>query len=78
MDKQIEKIGSILNLVTEQDLFDKQVTYPWGGQADLGEGIMATSVKFMAAYKLQLFSLIKASTDQKMGTADSWILTEIA
>lgn len=77
MDSQMEKIELILNQLSEKDLSEKQVTYPWGGEVAMGEGIMATSVKYLAAYKLQLFSLIKFCSDQKLGTADAWILTEI-
>jgi hypothetical protein len=77
MDKQIELATSLFDKITEEDLHSKMVAYPWGETAPLGEAIIETSIKWMTAYKLQLFSLIKHSTDQKMGTPDAWRLTEL-
>ena len=44
-------------------------------KASLGEGIIATSVKWLSAYKLQLFLFIKLTGDQTLTTADAWVLT---
>jgi hypothetical protein len=76
MDEQTATIKDLFNQISEEDLFHREVTYPWGGTVPLGEGIISTSIKFLAAYKLQLFSYIKLSTDQKLGTADAWMLTD--
>ena len=76
MDEQMATIKDLFDQISEEDLFNKEVTYPWGGTVPLGEGIISTSIKFLAAYKLQLFSYIKLSTDQKLGTADAWMLTD--
>jgi hypothetical protein len=78
MDEQMATIKNLFNQISEEDLFHKEITYPWGGTAPLGEGIIGTSIKFLAAYKLQLFSYIKLSTDQKLGTADAWMLTDLS
>ena len=77
MDEQISTIKDLFNQITEEDLFYKEITYPWGSKASLGEGIIATSIKWLAAYKLQLFLFIKLSGDQKLTTADAWVLTEL-
>ncbi len=77
MDKQIEMTKNLFDQITEEDLFQKIVTYPWNEKAELGEAIISTSIKWLAAYRLQLFSLIKLCTDQKLGTADAWVLTEL-
>jgi hypothetical protein len=77
MDEQIGLVTKLFAGISDDDLKNKQVTYPWGETAPLGEAIIETSVKWMAAYKLQLFSLIKHATGQKMGTPDAWRLTEI-
>ncbi|MEP6948445.1 MAG: hypothetical protein ABI863_04200 [Ginsengibacter sp.] len=78
MDEQMATIKDLFSQVSEEDLFHREVTYPWGGTVPLGEGIISTSVKFLAAYKLQLFLYIKLSTDQKLGTADAWMLTDLS
>jgi hypothetical protein len=77
MDEQISTIKDLFNQISEEDLFYKEITYPWGGKASLGEGIIATSIKWLSAYKLQLFLFIKLSGDQKLTTADAWVLTEL-
>ena len=78
MDEQLVIIKDLFNQISEEDLSQKEITYPWSGaKAALGEGIIATSVKWLAAYKLQLFLFIKLCDDQKLSTADAWVLTEL-
>lgn len=77
MDKQWVSIKDLFTQITEEDLLKKEITYPWGATATLGEGIINTSVKWAAAYKLQLFLLIKLSHDINIGTADAWMLTDL-
>jgi len=77
MSNQIDLINELFDRIDESDLLNKEVTYPWGGKAPFGEAIIATSIKFLTGYKLQLFSLIRMCTDQKLGTADAWFKTEL-
>ena len=78
MDAQMATIKNLFNEISEDDLMNKEITYPWGGKAPLGEAIIATSIKFLTAYKLQLLYLIKLCDDQKLGTADAWFLTDLS
>ena len=79
MDEQLVSIQDLFAQISDDDLFQKEITYPWSGSKDsLGEGIIATSVKWLAAYKLQLFLFIKLSGDQKLSTADAWVLTDLS
>ncbi len=77
MDKQIETAHKLFDQINEDDLFHKEVIYPWGEKAPLGEAIISTSIKFLTAYKLQLFLHIKLCTEQKLGTPDAWLLTDL-
>ena len=77
MDDQIEMINNLFDQINEEDLHQKEVSYPWGAKAPLGEAIITTSVKWLAAYKLQLFLYLKLCTNQKLGTADAWMLTDL-
>ncbi len=77
MDKQIELTYKLFDRITEDDLLNKEVIYPWGGKALFGEALIATSVKFLTGYKLQLFLLVRMCTDIKLGTPDAWFLTEL-
>jgi hypothetical protein len=78
MDEQIVIIRELLSEVSEDDLLNKEITYPWNGvKAPLGEAIIATSIKWLAAYKLQLFLCIKLCGGKQLATADAWVLTEL-
>ena len=78
MDEQIIIARKLFDEVSEDDLLNKEITYPWNGvKAPLGEAIIATSIKWLAAYKLQLFLFIKLCGDKELGTADAWVLTEL-
>ncbi|NNV54199.1 hypothetical protein [Limnovirga soli] len=79
MDEQIIIIKSLFSQISEDDLLHKEVTYPWSGEkAPLGEAIIATSIKWLAAYKLQLFLYIKLSGNKQLATADAWALTDLS
>lgn len=72
MDGQIALIQEIFDSFTEEDLYTKEVTLPSGAKSLLGEALLETSVKYLTAYKLQLFVNLKMSTDLKLGTPDLW------
>ena len=76
MDDQIKTVNNLFIQISETDLYDKQVMCPWGEMA-LGEAILETEIKWLAAYKLQLFFYLKLCSDQSLGTPDAWVLTEL-
>ena len=77
MDQQIEEINQLFEKITDEDLLNKEVDYPWGETAKLGEAIIDTSIKWLTAYKMQLFLKLKLSSDQELKTADLWRKTEL-
>ena len=77
MDEQMATIRDLFDQISEDDLMNKEVAYPWGGKAPMGEAIIATSIKFLTGYKLQLFLFIKLCDDQKLTTPDAWFLTDL-
>ena len=76
MDEQIKLIQTLFQQICEEDLLNKEVPYPWGGKALLGEALIASSVKFLTGYKLQLFLYIRMCTDLKLITSDAWFITD--
>ena len=78
MDEQMATIRDLFDQISEDDLINKEVVYPWGGKAPMGEAIIATSIKFLTGYKLQLFLFIKLCDDQKLTTPDAWFLTDLS
>lgn len=77
MEEQMATIKDLFNQISEEDLLNKEIAYPWGGKAAMGEAIIATSIKWLSAYKLQLFLFINLCDGPKLATADAWALTEL-
>lgn len=77
MADQIELTNKLFDQISEDDLMNKLMTYPWGGEALFGEALIETSIKFLTGYKLQLFLYIRMSTEIKLGTADAWFKNEL-
>lgn len=77
MDEQIDMITKLFANISEDDLLNKQIDYPWGETAVLAEGILETAVKWLTAYKMQLFLSLKLSSEEQLATPDLWRKTEI-
>ena len=77
MNDQIELTKKLFDQISEDDLLNKEVIYPWGGKAPFGEALIASSVKFLTGYKLQLFLYVRMCSEQKLGTPDAWFITEL-
>lgn len=77
IEKQIKLVPTLFEKISDADLTNKIVAYPWGETAPLAEAIIETNIKWLTAYKLQLFNLIKHSSEQKLTTPDAWRHTEI-
>ena len=77
MDNQIKLITELFENITEEELLNKEVDYPWGEKAKLGEAIINTSIKWLTGYKVQLFLKLKLSSDQELKTPDLWRNTEL-
>lgn len=78
MDGQMQIIRNLFNQISEDDLMNKEVDYPWGGKAPIGEAIITSSIKFLTGYKLQLFLFIKLCDDQKLVTPEAWFVSDLS
>ena len=77
MDAQIELVKKIFDNISENDLLTKEVELPGGEKAVLAEGIIETNIKWLTAYKMQLFLALKLTSEEKLTTGDLWRKTEI-
>lgn len=77
MEAQIALVEELFEKITDEDLLTKEVQYPWGETGLMGEALINTCVKWLAAYKLQLFVNMKMSTGQQLATPDLWRKTEL-
>ena len=72
LDKQLAEIRSTLGNFTEDELNTREAKFPWGPGGLFGEAIMNTSLKFMTAYRMQLFLYAKMSGYTELDTMDCW------
>ena len=77
MDAQIKLVTELFENISEVDLLTKEVDQPSGEKILLGDAIIASSIKWLTAYKMQLFINIKLSSEEKLTTPDLWRLTDI-
>jgi hypothetical protein len=75
MDEQMEKMRSLLNNITDDEMLSREVVLPWREPKQLGEALIETSVKWLAGYKMQLFLYMKLNGIE-LDTGDCWIITE--
>ncbi len=73
MDMQADEIRRALGSVSNSRLANERATVPWGGPPmSLGAAIMNSSVKFLAAYRMQLFLYLKQLGRQELSTVQNW------
>jgi hypothetical protein len=71
LDEEKKKISSALAKLTDQDLLTIETTQPWGQKVNLGEALLNNSLKYLAAYRLQLFLYAKM-WGAEISTANAW------
>ncbi len=73
MDAQLERIRDLVNSVPEAELETRDVPLPWGVDVKLGQGLVDTTLKFLASYRLQLFCYAKAAGARDLSTYNAWL-----
>ena len=72
MTRQKQAIEQFFASTSEATLETKEAKMPGGGTLPLGAGIINGPLKWLAAYKLQLFLYAKATGAHQIGTANAW------
>ncbi|MEE8143630.1 MAG: hypothetical protein V3T77_11060 [Planctomycetota bacterium] len=73
MEAQLKEIHELLADVSEEDLQTREAPLPWGVREPLGASLVNLPLKFLASYRLQLFSYVKASGATQLSTYDAWL-----
>lgn len=72
MDKQLQEVKDLINPLTEEDL--KRITStPMKTETPLGKGLVSLCLRFISAYKMQLFLHAKAAGGENLGTINAWM-----
>ena len=74
LDEQWTAIKSYMAEITERDLLTKEVEVPWKEKMTLGMAIMNCPVKWLCAYRMELFLYLKMQGKTNLGTKEAWVL----
>lgn len=72
IDEQIEAIKAYMNMITEDDLLNKEVEMPNKEKMAIGAAIINGPVKWLATYRMQLFNHLKMNGRPDLATKDAW------
>ncbi len=73
IDEQWNIIQKYMADVTEEKLLTMEVELPWKEKMPLGQAIITGPIKWLAAYRLQLFFYLKLNGRPEIGTKDAWV-----
>lgn len=73
MVDQERELHAILDALTDADLVGREAKLPWGVTVPLAEALYQTTVRFLVAYRMQLFLYAKQSGASELGTYDAWM-----
>ena len=65
------RISALFSDLTDEDLMNRETTHPWGTKVKLIDAMLNNSSKYLAAYRLQLFTYAKI-WGADINTANAW------
>jgi hypothetical protein len=71
IEAEKKKITEALAPLTDEDLLTMETTHPWGTKVKLIEALLNNSLKYLAAYRLQLFTYAKMY-GAEISTPNAW------
>lgn len=72
LDQQMEDILMYMNMVSEDDLHKMEVELPSKEKMILGTAIINAPIKWLAAYRYQLFTYLKMNGKSDLSTKEAW------
>mgnify|MGYP001616103178 FL=1 len=72
MDAQAEGLKKLISGISDKDYEGKIVDLPPIGKGPIGEMLVNTSLKFLTAYRMQLFLYAKMNGAAALDTWDCW------
>ncbi len=73
MDQQCEEIKRLLQNVTDDDLLHKDTTTVILTTVKIGEGLVNMTMKFLTAYRMQMFLYLKGAGVADISTTNCWM-----
>jgi hypothetical protein len=72
MDNQMVKIEDSLKGLDDKSLSEKEFTMPTGDKVKAGYALVNRSLKFLVAYRMQLFLYLKDAGVTGLGSSNCW------
>jgi len=72
MERQEKDLHEALDSLGDAQLIERKGKMPWGDYVPMGHGVFLTSVRFLCAYRQQLFLYAKQSGAHELNTVDAW------
>ncbi|MCB0310590.1 MAG: hypothetical protein KDD42_05115 [Bdellovibrionales bacterium] len=72
IDRSLNELKEIVAAHTDEELLKKQVKLPWGITHTLAYTIINTTVRFLTAYRMQLFLYLKSAGVSELNTMNCW------
>ena len=73
MDSQLDALRTLLEPVSDDEFLTRPATVPWAPGQRLGEALVNTSLKFLTAYRMQLFLYAKIGGAADLATSNCWM-----
>ncbi|MBL7931832.1 MAG: hypothetical protein JNL60_08020 [Bacteroidia bacterium] len=78
LDEQMADIKMYMDMISEEDLNTKEVELPSKEKMILGTAIINAPIKWLAAYRMQLFTYLKMNGKLELSTKEAWTVIENA
>ena len=72
LNRQYEEVQAILHTYSDEDLLQIKVSRIAGTECPLGEAIVNSSLRFLTAYRMQLFLYLKQNGRPELNTYNCW------
>lgn len=76
LDQQMEDIMGYMNMISEEDLYKLEVELPSKEKMVLGTAIINAPIKWLAAYRYQLFTYLKMNGRADLSTKEAWTVMQ--
>ena len=71
---QADKVDRLMRAASPPSLLKEDMAFPWGDVLKQGEALVAYPLKWLTAYRMQLFLYLKVAGATEIGTKDIWHL----
>jgi len=76
IDEQIKQIREYMDMIPEEELFTKEVELPSKEKMLLGNAIINAPIKWLAAYRKELFLYLKMNGRHDISTKEAWTILD--